>query len=462
MRSGTVVAGRYLMDRPMGAGGMGEVWAAQDRLLDRRVAVKLLHRTNEDARARFLREARAAAGLQHPGIVVVHDFGEFENAPFLVMELLDGRSLEARGDDGAVTAGWVAEVGARVAEALAAAHASGLVHRDVKPSNLFLTADGGVKLLDFGLVHERPQAAQAGPQQADRTIAAGTLAYMAPEQFLGLDVDARTDLYALGGTLYALLVGHPPVRDRAARLQPTPPPRVRDERPDVPEELDLLIRSLLERDPARRPTAAAPVAEQLWKLAERYGRRKAPQTTGPVPKQKKQARNAVLFSAGVLVVAVIAMRLISDPPFGSSDDSTTPALTRDHPTTSARPAQLHPGDCIDYTTPVGAEEVNLNTRVGWKTVDCGLPHQAQVGKVLTMTLPTSESQWNTALAVLGAGCTTVALDAESAHPGLRLARAVLGPSKADWLSGAERFAYCTLHPQDGGPLSVDVRPKAGS
>ncbi|MFJ9454397.1 serine/threonine-protein kinase [Kitasatospora sp. NPDC101447] len=462
MLSGTIVAGRYVMDRPMGAGGMGEVWAAQDQLLDRRVAVKLLHRTTGDGRERFLREARAAAGLQHPGIVVVHDFGEFENAPFLVMELLEGRSLEARPDDGPVTVGWVAEVGARVAEALATAHASGLVHRDVKPSNLFLTADGGVKLLDFGLVHERPQPAQDGPQQADHTIAAGTLAYMAPEQYLGRSVDARADLYALGGTLYALLVGHPPVRGRADRVQPAPPPRLRDERPDVPRELDLLIGSLLARDPARRPAGAAAVAEQLWKVAGRHGRRKAPQTVGPVPKQRKQARNAVLFSAGVLVVAVIAMRLVSDPPFGSSDDSAAPVRTPNHPTASARPAQLNPGDCIDYTAPVGPAEVNLNTPVGWQAVDCGRPHQAQVGKVLTMTRPTSASQWNTALAVLGAGCTGVALDAESAHPGQHLARAVLGPSEADWFSGAERFAYCTLHPRDGGPLTVDVRPTAGS
>ncbi|MGW2255284.1 protein kinase domain-containing protein [Kitasatospora sp. NPDC001660] len=461
MQSGTVVAGRYLMDRPMGAGGMGEVWAAQDQLLDRRVAVKLLHETDEDARARFLREARAAAGLQHPGIVVVHDFGEFENAPFLVMEMLEGRSLEARRDDGPVTVGWVAEVGARVAEALATAHASGLVHRDVKPSNLFLTEDGGVKLLDFGLVHERPQAVQDGSEQAGHTTAAGTLAYMAPEQFRGRIVDARADLYALGGTLYALLVGHPPIRGWAARVQHTPPAQLRDVRPDVPKELERLIRSLLELDPARRPAGAAPVAKQLWKLAERYGRRKAPQMMGPIPKRKKQARNAVLFSAGVLVVAMIAMRLVSELPLGSSDDSAAAAWNPDHPTASARPAQLHPGDCVSYSSQVGPEDVNLDAQVGWKPVDCGQPHQAQVSKVLTMAAPTSEAQWNTALAILGSACRVAALDVESAHPDLRFGQVVLGPSKADWLSGAEHFAYCTLHPRDGGQLPVDVRPQPG-
>ncbi|MFE5581493.1 serine/threonine-protein kinase [Kitasatospora sp. NPDC056531] len=450
MQSGTVVAGRYLMDRPMGAGGMGEVWAAEDQLLDRRVAVKLLHRTDADSRERFLREARAVAGLQHPGIVVVHDFGEFDGLPYLVMELLAGRSLETRRGDGPVAVGWAAEVGAQVAEALAMAHAAGLVHRDVKPSNLFLTEDGAVKLLDFGLVHERPQALDnSGP--TDRTTAVGTLAYMAPEQHTGRSVDARADLYALGGTLHALLTGRPP-----AGGQP-----LRELRPDVPKELAQLIGSLLRPDPAERPTGAAPVAEQLRRLAERHGGRKAPKAVRQIPTRREpkeadgpqhRVRRAVLGIVAVLAFALAAVKVL-DVPYATSDSTVTPGWEPNHPTATPLPAQLHPGDCLSYSKPPGDLDTNLDAGLGWTKLDCARPHQAQVVTVLTLTDPTFAAKWHTALALLSSSCDTAATEVESAtHPSLSFARAVLGPTQADWLSGAGRFAYCTVHPRDGGDL----------
>ncbi|WP_407987450.1 serine/threonine-protein kinase [Kitasatospora sp. CMC57] len=453
------------MDRPMGAGGMGEVWAAEDQLLDRRVAVKLLHQTDDDSRERFLREARAVAGLQHPGIVVVHDFGEFDGLPYLVMELLAGRSLEARQGDGPVAVGWAAEVGARVADALAVAHAAGLVHRDVKPSNLFLTEDGTVKLLDFGLVHERPQAVDE-TVRAEHTVAAGTWGYMAPEQHRGRSVDARADLYALGGTLHALLTGRPPSGG----------PQLRELRPDVPKELEQLIDSLCRADPADRPAGAGPVADQLRRLAERHGGRKAPKTVRQIPtarvplgaKGVKEAkgsehrvRRAVLGGVVSLGLALAAVK-VANVPYATSDSTVTPGWEPNHPTASPLPAQLHPGDCLSYTKPAGALDTNLDAGLGWTELDCARPHQAQVVKVLTLTDPAFAAKWHTALALLRSDCDTAATEAESTtHSPLSLTRSVVGPTQAEWLSGAGRFAYCTVHHRDGAELTVDLGPVAG-
>ncbi|MFI6154449.1 serine/threonine-protein kinase [Kitasatospora sp. NPDC051170] len=457
------MAERYVMDRPMGAGGMGEVWAAEDRLLGRRVAVKLLHETDAESRERFLREARAVAGLQHPGIVVVHDFGEVDDMPYLVMELLAGRSLEARRDDGPVAVGWAAEVGAQVAQALAVAHAAGLVHRDVKPSNLFLTEDGAVKLLDFGLVHERPQAVDdSGP--TDRTTAVGTRAYMAPEQYTGRSVDARADLYALGGTLHALLTRLPPT---------TEGPPLRELRPDVPKDLAQLITELLRPDPAQRPAAAGPVAERLRHLAERHGGRRAPKTVRQIPvardprkaqDRKQLARRGVIGGVASLAFALAAVKVI-DLPYATSDSSVTPGWEPNHPTATALPAQLQPGDCLTYTRPTGAPDAYLDTNVdaglGWTRLDCTRPHQGQVVKVLTLTDPAFAAKWPTALNLLSSDCFTAVTAVTSAHPSLSLSRAVLGPTKTDWLSGAGHFAYCTVHPRDDADLTTDVRPAAG-
>ncbi|MER5639855.1 serine/threonine-protein kinase [Kitasatospora sp. NPDC002227] len=445
------------MDRPMGAGGMGEVWAAEDQLLGRRVAVKLLHRTDAGSRERFLREARAVAGLQHPGIVVVHDFGEVDGLPYLVMELLTGRSLEARPGDSAVTVGWAAEVGSRVAEALAVAHAAGLVHRDVKPSNLFLTEDGAVKLLDFGLVHERPQAVEESGS-GEFTVAAGTRGYMAPEQYRGLGVDARADLYALGGTLHALLVGCPP----------TDGLQLRQLRPDVPKELEQLIGALLQADPAQRPAGAAAVADRLRQLAERHGGRKAPKTVQQIPKSrrlwqpltpKQRVRRGVLAGAAALVLSLAAVKAF-DVPYTTG--AVTPGWEPNHPTASPVPAQLHPGDCLSYTKPATALDTNLDAGLGWTRLDCARPHQAQVVKVLTLTDPTFAAKWHTALAILSNDCETAATDATATLPSPDFARTVLGPTQADWLSGAGRFAYCTVHPRYEDTMAVDLRPVRGS
>ncbi|MFJ8016459.1 protein kinase [Streptomyces sp. NPDC096339] len=264
MRVGDQLAGRYRLDRRLGAGGMGEVWHGHDLNLDRSVAVKTLLEaaSGDEFVARFRREATIGARLQHPGITVVHDVGQQDDRLFIVMELLAGEDLgtvlarEPRGLPVDAALGLAAQT----AEALAAAHEQGVVHRDLKPANLFLLPDGRLKICDFGIAYS-PDAT------AGWTVtgwAFGTIPYMAPEQCLGRHVDARCDLYALGCVLYALLSGEPPfgVTETAYVLMrrhvEDPPPAL-----PVAPEVDRLVRALLAKAPEDRPESAAVVAKAL-------------------------------------------------------------------------------------------------------------------------------------------------------------------------------------------------------
>ncbi|MFJ7249440.1 protein kinase [Kitasatospora sp. NPDC098652] len=282
--AGGLVDGRYRLAAPLGRGGMGEVWLAEDVRLARRVAVKFLPRgldpeEDGEAVARFHREARVAAGLQHPGLVQVFDNGEQDGQLFLVMELLHGRDLRTvLREDGPLPVRRAVELAAQTAEALSCAHRAGIVHRDVKPANLMLLPDGRVKVCDFGLAGYLRSA--TGLTRSG--VVMGTPDYMSPEQCRGRQVDERSDLYALGCVLLALLTGKPPFpgrRDVWAVLQDhlrTPPPRLAERRPDVPEALDGLVAELLAKDPADRPRFAGEVADRLRALL-------APGAPVPVP-----------------------------------------------------------------------------------------------------------------------------------------------------------------------------------
>ncbi|MDI2130691.1 protein kinase domain-containing protein [Yinghuangia seranimata] len=262
-----VIAGRYELVALVGRGGMGEVWAAQDTLIGRRVAVKLLPYDRQDGGAvdLFRREARTAGGLNHPGVVTLHDLGHDadDGTLFLVMEFVDGRDLAAvLRQDGPppvpVAVRWAAETAA----ALAAAHDAGIVHRDLKPANLMLTTRGTVKVLDFGIARFMA-ATSSGASQV-----MGTLAYMAPERFDEQPGDGRSDLYSLGCVLHELLTGSTPFQatgpvsmmNAHLRKAPTPPG---ERRRGVPAALDALVMRLLAKDPAERPAAASEVAVRL-------------------------------------------------------------------------------------------------------------------------------------------------------------------------------------------------------
>ncbi|MFI9329417.1 WD40 repeat domain-containing serine/threonine protein kinase [Kitasatospora sp. NPDC052868] len=259
MQAGDQILGRYRLDARLGRGGMGEVWKGHDVGLERGVAVKVLLEfdAGDELLQRFRREASIGAGLQHPGITVVHDFGRHEDRLFIVMELLEGRDLAAvlAGAPGGLPVAEAVPLALQAAEALAAAHARQVVHRDLKPGNLFLLDDGRLKICDFGIA--RTAEATTGLTITGRPF--GTPPYMAPEQWRGEQVDGRCDLYALGCVLYALLTGAPPfpATEQAwalmrRHLDEVPAP-LRSVRADVPVELDRLVASLLAKDPAERP-----------------------------------------------------------------------------------------------------------------------------------------------------------------------------------------------------------------
>ena len=216
--------GRYEILAPLGAGGMGEVYRAHDERLDRDVAIKVLPEEvaeDPDRLARFEREARAAAALNHPNILAVHELGEHEGRPFIVTELLEGENLRRVIDSGGLTVRTSIEYAIQVANGLAAAHEKGIAHRDLKPENLFLTNSGAVKILDFGLAKLRPEQVlttetPTATLQTSPGTQVGTVAYMSPEQVKGEPADHRSDLFALGVVRYEMLTGARPCRGGAA------------------------------------------------------------------------------------------------------------------------------------------------------------------------------------------------------------------------------------------------------
>jgi hypothetical protein len=277
----TVLGGRYRLRSLLAAGGMGAVWVADDAVLGRQVAVKLLSEALAGdglAAERLRREARAAAGLEHPGIARVLDLGEDRGRPYLVMELLHGESLAQRlARAGPLPPAEAARVVAAAAEALQVAHRAGIVHRDVKPGNVFLTGDGEVKLLDFGIASAANEAALTGGDLI------GTAAYLAPERMLGHDATPAADVYALGVLLYELLAGRPPFAADSgtalamAHLHARPAP-LRDAAPGVPPALAAACEQALAKDPAARPPSAAALARLL-----RSTPAGTPPTTAPLP-----------------------------------------------------------------------------------------------------------------------------------------------------------------------------------
>ena len=266
-----MLAGRYRLDRPLASGGMAQVWEGTDTVLEREVAVKILHphlSHDPSLLQRFRTEAVAAARLNHHAIVAVYDTCSEHGLEAIVMELVHGRTLRAWLDEhGPLTSLRTAELGARVADALQTAHAAGLVHRDVKPANLLLCDDGRVLITDFGIAKLRDDTdlTQTG-------TLLGTAKYLAPEQVEGGPVDGRTDVYALGIVLYETVCGRPPfsadsqTATALARLttDPVPPSRLRA---DVPPSLERVILRCLARDPAGRWPSAATLRDALAAVA---------------------------------------------------------------------------------------------------------------------------------------------------------------------------------------------------
>jgi len=356
----TVLAERYQLDRSLGNGGMGEVFEATDLTLHRNVAVKLLSPSlvqDEPARARFLREARALAQVNSPHVVAVYDAGEDAERPYLVMELVEGTTLEHELERaGRLEPPRAVAIAKDIASGLASAHEQGIVHRDVKPSNVFLTPSDAAKIGDFGIARlERPDATLTLTGQTF-----GSPPYVAPEQATGGKVDARADLYSLGCVLFQMLVGRRPFSgDDAVSLVyqhvHTTPPRVDSLHPEVPVALGDLVAGLMAKDPDDRPDSAEEVRRALESVpteAVVTATATVPVTATAVLPRRAQADRRrkpwwplVAGIAGVVVLLALTAAAIlarGDPTAAPSSPARRSSTSPSSPPTSASPSPSAP------------------------------------------------------------------------------------------------------------------------
>ncbi|MDP2321955.1 MAG: protein kinase [Acidobacteriota bacterium] len=298
----------YRVISRLGAGGMGTVWLAEDTRLRRRVALKFLSEGSaptEEAMVRLVREARAASALDHPHIGTIYEVGDFEGQPFIAMAYYEGQTLAERLARGPLTIAETARIVAQAADALSAAHAAGVVHRDLKPANLMLTASGQVKVLDFGIATVTSAAAETMTRLTAAGSTIGTAGYMSPEQATGLDSDSRCDIWALGVVTRELLTGQP-VFDGSNALavlnavMHTEPPPIRDQRPDVPGELDDIISRTMVRDRQARTITAAEVRDLAASCHARL-------TSGVAAVVPRAASRRVWIPAAVIAVVAVAI-----------------------------------------------------------------------------------------------------------------------------------------------------------
>ncbi len=316
----------YRIKQQLGGGGMGVVYLAEDTRLNRGVAIKFLPPSffeDDQAVKRFQREAQSAAALSHPHICHVYDFGDHKGQPFLVMELLEGETLKRRLGEGPLEASDALKLASQIAAALQAAHAKGIIHRDIKPANIFVTTEGYVKVLDFGLAKRlAPDAGTEEDISSALTSAGtilGTLAYMSPEQLRGKELDARTDIFSFGVVLYEMVTGvHPfrreTVRDTGNSIindEPQPLSRYGNE---TPETLQHILRKMLAKNPEQRSQSIRDVHDDLEQMADESGHT-------AMAMRKKSRRRLLMASLSVLLLVILLSVFWSEfsPSGGPSD-----------------------------------------------------------------------------------------------------------------------------------------------
>ena len=318
--------GAYEVLTPLGTGGMGEVYRARDTRLDRDVAVKVLPQTvagDPDALARFEREAKAVAALSHPNILAIFDFGRQNGIAYAVTELLEGESLRGKLDSGPVSQRQAIEYAVQIARGLSAAHGRGIIHRDLKPDNVFVTKDGHVKILDFGLAKRveeaSPDSKTSAPTDARHTepgTVMGTMGYMSPEQLRGLPVDHRSDIFSFGTVLYELLSGKKAFKrdtasDTIAAILKEEPPELTGSGRNISPALDHIVRHCLEKEPDDRFQSAKDVVFALSEASEPTA------TTGVRPLSARPSRKSLWIAAALIVTAgVIGFALLRRPRAG--------------------------------------------------------------------------------------------------------------------------------------------------
>jgi serine/threonine protein kinase/tetratricopeptide (TPR) repeat protein len=314
----------YRIVKKIGAGGMGEVYLAEDTKLDRKVAVKFLPShlcQDDDCRARFKREAQAVAKLNHPNIIHVYEVSEYQSRPFFAMELVEGQSLRDLAKSKELGINRIIELAIQICDGLGAAHDKEVVHRDIKPSNIVIDAYGRPKILDFGLA-----AIQGGEHLTKTGSTLGTVRYMSPEQVQGLEVDQRSDLFSLGVVLYELISGWTPFEkdSEAATLkaitQDNPEPLARY-KSDIPDELQRTVSKLLEKDPSLRYQHADGVASDLKRLVSHT------QSSMAVTTRKKRSSWSLVIG-GIVIIAVLVVAGIKYWPADYSAQPTSPTQGR--------------------------------------------------------------------------------------------------------------------------------------
>lgn len=355
--------GRYEIIREVGRGAMGVVYQARDPHIDRIVALKVLRQDRVDNEAfvkRFLKEARVIGRLSHPHIVTIHDVGEDHDSAFIAMEFLEGPSLTEVVQKGRLETKAIIELGVQIAEALDYAHQRGVVHRDVKPSNIIVEAGGQIKITDFGIAHIEDPAATVQTQAGEIL---GTPAYMSPEQVLGQPVDGRSDLFSLGVILYELVAGQRPFGGEGKSLgnifndivQVTPA-----ETPltaaAVPRELSALIMKALQKDPAKRFQSGKEFAFALRGIVEDVVQVRRPPVV-PVKKHSLLGIWLALAAMGLIIAASLFYYLFSRPPaqpvLPVKMDQPSPALPKPVPKPEA---VMEPQPEAKPSTPVPAKQ----------------------------------------------------------------------------------------------------------